>query len=313
MPSSSTSLTSTTHTTPPNVIHGYTELHDGLTENFDSDAGIWEMTRVFQGAWDKRHDFVKEFMPYIDTSGGMLIPKMGSIYPDYPLARAYKAGVEPQGKSSLNPVTYQIEYEKAKVTIGYKTSPGSDLNLPTPNPNNPDQFTFVTEEGHPEIEVLKIPPRARKHIIPSNVPIVKEAVDDPYDIYLPHIHYTFTQHFVPQPNWAAIDDAMGKLNSVTFRTISGHTAVPRTLMYYGPTFSKKYTINEITAWEMQHDFLYKKIKGGWEQKFDKKVGNFVEVFLKVWDATLTDYTDVRPYDTYDHNKIFAPTLTSSGP
>src|SRR3546814_9112775 len=70
------------------------------TETYDFNNGMVTGLRVFRGPWNRRRQFLAEFLPnvIVDNNGNM-VTTSGAVYPDNPAAVAFKAEVKGKRKA----------------------------------------------------------------------------------------------------------------------------------------------------------------------------------------------------------------------
>lgn len=270
---------------------GFTEFKISGKESYDWREGKAELTRVFDGPWESRHEFIFDHViPQVNSANGQTIYSSPNVYPDYPAARAYKADVEGKLTIGKNESTGMIKHAMARITVYYSTPnfvDDSNNNNRPPGSNDP---LYVEETVDTETEILPIPARkvtACYHGGHDDIPCepfepgdagvqteaewlaivgdtVRKKVTElgKIPIRINRFNYKLKLPYVIFPRWADIDFCLGKVNYIPFITPSGLFAAPGTLRYDGlASVTKRELSIGALVWEMEHKFCY--YRPGW--------------------------------------------------
>lgn len=235
-------------------------------EEYDVRTGIFKAKRTFFGPWEDRFDFILEnIIPRAEINDNQLIYYPGAVYPDFQTARATSIRITGHGKGAQEGTFRQVSYDWAQVEVNYDSSlqgeSGSD-------PNDPD-FQIITEEFSGSVDVLEIPGEGIVNEADGNaVPEIGK-----FGKRIPTTVYTYTKHFVINPNFSLYEDKLGEINNVSFVAPSVQKG-PKTVLFDSYTGRRAIMLSGVRTWEISSTFLMRKIK--WDQMYNKE-GDLITV------------------------------------
>lgn len=237
----------------------YKEKKGSNPEKISFSEGGFEATRVWEGPYNDRFNFIYNYLVTYSSSSGRYLPQR------YPVnIPAYLDEVTIQGVGAIrhNSTTGMIEYDRAIITAKYKTKPYNQ-NDEEDQPDNERWVNkiFIEEEIDSNITIAQANKEEFKDhgvIIeaggPLNIPIITATI-------------IITETFVMRPWWFEIGVMCGVVNSLAFITPSGFVCPKETLRYDGPFGVTK--VNPITGggvndqeeyplpiWRLSHRFSF---------------------------------------------------------
>jgi hypothetical protein len=262
-------------------------------EQADFLQGEFKVSRWFEGAWNKRFDFIfAEIFQPVNNVGGFPVYGILARYPDYPAALATGIEITGRGSSSDAGNDGQVSWERALIRVDYSTVPAL-IEQGSPEEGNP---LYIEETIDAHLEMLTV----------KGEDVAKVADDEKLhdkgaqDIVIVMATIGLTELFRINPNWNVVGSLLGKVNSVAVQTPSGFNVAAGNLRYDGPSAKTQVlvadfqnpAINIPEIWNIAHRFEFN--RHGWNNKLVD--GEWVEVKHPVTGGSL--------YETDDLRKIF---------
>lgn len=302
-------------------LYGEEELNDSPSEEL-SLSGV-SCTRRFLVPWANRILFAKAILIQAGPFG--LGP---ASYPHGLTATlADRVTVQPFGDRApdapnLDLINNTNYYDKALVTVTYKTSDRPSTNDPNQQQENLPEGTWATYEQNFSGEFLTIPSRGLLwgSDLEGSSPVRTQVSEDAKaTILIPLIDHVVTWNEVPYPPWKAIREASGNVNNATFRVpVNGLQVSKECLLFEGCQSKTEFkfglkNLSMTQTWSLTYTFKQRELLAlggdvltvdgdagpvGWNHAYRDEIGK--------WDVPKTTNEDGedRIYSSYDFKKLF---------
>lgn len=252
---------------PSTITVPYCDAHDGTMEEVDQ-RGV-RATHSYIVAWNDRWQFARDVAGYtkpatIISGGSSFVRYIPLTYPEGNLMYATGLRMEPIGSS--RPGTYQIEYDKCKITVTFSTQEWDYESAQ-------DSFGQVYRSLQLNMsgQFMTLPGSAFQY---ATGPV--SCTINP-GILVPQIEITLTAHQVYYLPLDVIFPLVGKVNTYTF-----YTAAPGTLLFLGCQAGRQSSVVGSSNWEVVYNFVYRPIEWnkfwspvpgvGWDYLVDSSSG-----------------------------------------
>lgn len=238
-------------------------------ESLDSISGQISATRMFEGSWEKRLDFVFEYLfgkvQLTDDDTTFLLPK---AYPDIPSIYVSSVFMTGKGTPTYDTLKKRTIWERVVIEVFYtRKNNKSDGTLDEENYTN---NVFIDESIDSHVEVLTVPGAE------VEIDGVKQHEKGEELKVIPTATIILSRNDVIAPPWFFVNHLFGKVNSQVFITPSGYVCVPETLRFDGPTGKTKVNIFDggglleeeafpFPVWDFSLKFEHN--PNGWNRKF----------------------------------------------
>ena len=251
--------------------------------------------RVFRTAWADRLLFVRKMVGEITLgSDGSTVVNQPKQHPEMPGLFAIRATIEPYHDASLivakttSPeVDDPIEYDFAKVTIGYDISSGQ---FSTGDPGNP--VTLFTEEVRTSMQLLELPGEmfywegGTTPVENANASVLVATTED-----------AITFHRAATNKRSIVKSLAGTVNSATiFDSPRG------SILFVGADSSRSITVDGIQFWVLKYTFKTRTLSNvssqedSWQKLFKQDSG---------WTKIVRQHAPTKyPYDYGDFTTLF---------
>jgi hypothetical protein len=272
--------------------YSYLEKHrPPTTERISFTQGTFEATRIFEGPWEDRFNFVFNYL-YEEITGvgnttNYAIPHQ---YPDYTGAYVDDVDITGMGSSSERSSDGAPVWERAMIAAVYRDKPWNFDTLPNDSREAYTNAIFIEEGCDSDFEIFGLNGDDLKFTgeavaagdkISFNMTVINEFV-------------SITTPLVSNPLWIAFQMAEGRINDEIFITPNGKVFNVGTLRYDGYSASTKLNIVEtpddfsLPIWELRHKFAYNPY--GWNSKYNADDGEWTEI------KTVSGDTLFKPID-----------------
>ena len=273
---------------------GFTEFKDSGEEDYAWIEGKFEATRIFDGPWENRLDFIVALSWQVYEVDGQQVLFPPAFHPEIKGIYAVKARVKGLLKTDRNTATNYIKHDIARITVTYDSTPikglkggdgdnknGTDpyieegitssvniipIKISIPQWTGDTQSTPV-QSGDPVVgydPVSKLPLYPH-YTPPETIQDFTELKEVSFNKRIVTINYKLRIPLVLKPVWDIIRDCLGCVNELPFTTPSGLVAAPETLLYEGLSgITKRELLNGDLGWELEHSFNY--YKPGWNTR-----------------------------------------------
>ena len=237
-------------------------------------------TRVFHCPWSEIETNVEELFPSSFQAGLALVRKSPTTYPGKDYLRLTDIEIDAMDADRLD----------AEDEDGVATSASGAKLVLTYSTHVQDVFTVGVEMS---AQILRLPTSgAMQWASAIDGGKITMSIDAVSHKLIPQVVYSVQVLRVPNPDWDAIEAAIGTLNDATFFNCDAET-----LMYMGPTSKEVVTPDGEIAYDMTHKFQKKSIK---------YIGPGGSVNYAGWNHLFRP--DVRDPDTYHQWQKTNPTI-----